>query len=118
MNKRDLVELIMHQKDSPFPTKAAAKRGVDAILYGIKKGLSKDQVVQLIGFGTFKLKRSRAHYGRSPRTGSPIIIPTKIRTAFKPGKAMDDRFNPERKSSYKLKPSEMKAWRKEKGYDN
>ena len=71
MNKGDLVEAVAKElKES----KAASERAVNAVLKSIKKGLKKDKKVQLVGFGTFDVRKRKARKGRNPRTGETITI--------------------------------------------
>ena len=88
MNKAQLIETV--QKDAKFESKAQAERAVLAVLDAIKKGLKKDKEVQLIGFGTFKVKKREARNGRNPQTGEPMKIKATKTVGFKVGKALKD----------------------------
>jgi DNA-binding protein HU-beta len=90
MNKKELIEMIMTSKDCPFESKASAERAVAAVLNGIKKGLKKDQSVQLIGFGSFIVKKRKAREGRNPQTGEKIKIKASRTIGFRPGKALKE----------------------------
>ena len=90
MNKKELVELMMAAKDCPFDSKAAAERALSAVLNGVKKGLKKEQNVQLIGFGSFVVKKRKARDGRNPQTGDKIRIKASKTVGFRPGKALKD----------------------------
>ena len=82
MNKGDLVEAVAKElKDS----KAASERAVNAVLSSIKKGLKKDKRVQLVGFGTFEVRKRKARKGRNPRTGAAITIKARKTVGFKAG---------------------------------
>ncbi len=85
MNKGNLVETVASKTDT---SKAQAERTVNAVLDGIKKGLKQDKVVQLIGFGTFKVIQRKARKGRNPQTGAEINIPASRSVSFKVGKAL------------------------------
>ena len=74
MNKQDLIEAILANKEAGIESKAAAARAVDAVLDGITAGIKKDGLVQLIGFGTFSVKERAAREGRNPLTGENIKI--------------------------------------------
>ena len=87
MNKGDLVETVAKElKDS----KAAAERAVNSVLGNIKKGLKKDKKVQLVGFGTFDVRKRKARKGRNPRTGETINIKASKTVGFKAGQALKD----------------------------
>ena len=88
MNKQDLIEAILANKDAGLESKAAAGRAVDAVLDGIAAGIKKDGNVQLIGFGTFAVKSRAARTGRNPQTGATIKIKASKTVGFKAGAAL------------------------------
>lgn len=85
MNKAELIESVARQlgKDT---SKAEGERAVNAVIDSIRKGLKKDEVVQLIGFGTFAVKQRKARQGKNPVTGDTIQIPASRTVGFKCGK--------------------------------
>jgi DNA-binding protein HU-beta len=85
MNKGQLVESVAKELGS---SKAAAGRAVDAVLGTIQKGLKKDKKVQLIGFGTFDIRKRKARTGRNPQTGETIKIKASKTVGFKAGAAL------------------------------
>ena len=85
MNKAQLTEAVRKTLKS---SKADAERGVNAVLESIKKGLKKDKAVQLVGFGSFTVKKRKARMGRNPQTGAKIKIKASKTVGFKPGKAL------------------------------
>ena len=85
MNKQDLIEAILANKEAGIESKAAAARAVDAVLDGITAGIKKDGLVQLIGFGTFSVKERAAREGRNPLTGEKIKIKASKTVSFKAG---------------------------------
>lgn len=89
MNKGDLVLLVQKNLGRDF-SKAKAEKAFDAVIEGIKWGLKKDRNVQLIGFGTFQVKKRKPRTGRNPQTGEPIKIPASKTVTFKCGKALKD----------------------------
>ena len=46
--------------------------------------------VQLVGFGSFEVKKRAARVGRNPKTKESIKIPASKVPVFKPGKALKD----------------------------
>jgi DNA-binding protein HU-beta len=46
--------------------------------------------VQLVGFGSFEVKKRAARTGRNPKTKEAIEIPASKVPVFKPGKALKD----------------------------
>ena len=87
MNKQDLIDAILANKEAGIESKAAAGRAVDAVLDGISAGIKKDGLVQLIGFGTFTVKERAARTGRNPQTGATIKIKASKTVSFKVGAA-------------------------------
>lgn len=85
MNKAELVQAVAKDTRS---SKAAAERAVNAVLKGIGKGLRKDKKVQLIGFGSFEIRKRKARMGRNPQTGATMRIPAKNVVAFRASKAL------------------------------
>jgi DNA-binding protein HU-beta len=44
--------------------------------------------VAISGFGTFKVKQTKARQGRNPKTGETIQIPAKKKVAFRASKEL------------------------------
>jgi len=86
MKKTDLVEKV--KELAGLESKAAAERALNAVLDGIEAGLQKDGEVQLIGFGTFRVKDRPAREGRNPLTGEKMKIKASRTVAFKVGAAL------------------------------
>lgn len=84
MNKSELVAEVQKTL-GPDTSKAAAERAVEAVLEGIKTGIQNDEVVQLIGFGTFNVTERAAREGVNPRTKERIQIKASKSVRFKPG---------------------------------
>ena len=82
MNKAELVEAVQKAlgKDT---TKRAAEDAVKAVLESVAKGIKKDKKVQLIGFGTFEVKKRSARMGRNPKTGEAMKIKASKTVGFK-----------------------------------
>lgn len=84
MNKAELVETV--QKNLGKETsRAEAERAVVAVIDGIKAGIKKSKVVQLIGFGTFKVAERAARMGVNPKTGAKIKIKKSKTVKFEVG---------------------------------
>jgi DNA-binding protein HU-beta len=90
MNKTDLIESIAKQADI---SKAAAGRAVDSMIVSIQNSLKKNQMVTLVGFGTFYVGKRVARAGRNPRTGVAIKIKAAKVPKFRAGKALKDALN-------------------------
>ena len=87
MNKGELIAFVQKELDE---TKAGAERCVNAVIDGIKKGVKKDKSVQMVGFGTFSIRKRAARTGRNPQTGETIKIKASKSVAFEPSKTFKD----------------------------
>jgi nucleoid DNA-binding protein len=85
VNKAQLVEAVQKTLKS---SKADAERRVNAVLESVSKGIKKDKSVQLVGFGSFTVRKRKARMGRNPQTGAKIRIKASKTVGFKPGKAL------------------------------
>lgn len=88
MNKQELIEVIKAKGE--FESKAAAERALNAVLEGIKEGVSSTGSVQIIGFGTFEVKERAAREGINPKTKEPIKIEASKTVGFKAGSALKE----------------------------
>ena len=73
MNKGELIDAVLKNLGKEATKKSAAD-AVEAVLAGIATGIKKDKIVQLVGFGTFKVTQRAARKGRNPKTGEAIKI--------------------------------------------
>ena len=94
MNKSQLIELVAGNKELKCESKAQAERMVNAMIDGIRAGLKKDGKVQIIGFGSFVVRKRAARMGRNPATGEAIKIPAKTVVKFRLSKAVSDQIVP------------------------
>jgi len=85
MNKVELVDAVKKQLGTAT-SKAEAEKAVTAVIASIKAGVKKDKVVQLVGFGTFKVVERKARPGVNPKTLQKIRIPRSRTVKFVPGK--------------------------------
>lgn len=89
MNKADLVNSVKSSLGDTL-SKAQVEVAVNAVIDAIKDGVKKDESVQLIGFGTFKVAKRKARNGINPKTKQPIKIKASKSVKFIPGKALKD----------------------------
>ena len=87
MTKTDLVEEIFEQ-GTLGDTRAVVERAVSAVLSGITRGLKRSKKVQIVGFGSFEVRKRKARVGRNPQTGEPLEIAARKTVAFKPGERL------------------------------
>ena len=62
----------------------------NAALEAIAGALTEGEKVQLVGFGSFEVKKREARVGRNPKTKEEIQIPASKVPVFKAGKALKD----------------------------
>ncbi len=87
MNKAELIEAVLKNLGKETTKKAAAD-AVEAVLGAIAGGIKKDKVVQVIGFGTFKVTQRKARKGRNPKTGEAIKIKASKGVRFAPSSTL------------------------------
>ena len=87
MTKADLIDKIA--KETKL-TKKDSDKALDAIIKAISGSLAKGDKVQLVGFGSFEVRKRAARKGRNPQTGKEINIAARKVPVFKAGKALKD----------------------------
>ena len=92
MNRKELIEAILKNKDVAHMTKKDADTFLTTMLDVVKKTVKKGDDVSLIGFGTFSKVKRAARTGVNPATGEKIKIKAKTLPKFRPGKAWKDMF--------------------------
>ena len=90
MNKADLIAAIAAKTGE---TKKSAEASVNAFVDVITESLVKGDKVQLVGFGSFEVRKRAARKGRNPQTKEENKIPASIAPVFKAGKALKDLVN-------------------------
>ncbi len=86
MTKAELVDKIAEKK--PGLTRKQVEIVVNTVLDGIKDALSREDKVEIRGFGSFRIRYRRAKEGRNPKTGETVQVPPKKVPFFKAGKEM------------------------------
>ena len=90
MNRSELIAAIASKTGS---SKKAADESLKALIEIISEELKNDGKVQLVGFGSFEIRKRAARKGRNPQTKEEIKIPASKAPAFKAGKALKDLIN-------------------------
>lgn len=90
MRKPDLAAYIADKADLPTHQ---ANDVLSAILDQITIALSRNDSVQLVGFGTFEVRHRNARAGKNPQTGEALQIAASNTVGFKPGKALKEAVN-------------------------
>ncbi len=92
MNKAEIVAAVAEKTGL---TKKDTETTINEFIGAIEKELcKKDGKVQLIGFGTFEVRKRKARTGRNPqKPGEVVQIPASKAPVFKAGKAFKDAVN-------------------------
>lgn len=87
MNKTELIAAVAEKADL---SKKDAEAAITATVDAITEALTQGEKVQLVGFGSFEVKKRAARIGRNPKTKESIEIPASVVPVFKAGKALKD----------------------------
>ena len=90
MNKAELIASIAAKTGD---TKKVAEATVNAFVETVTDALVEGDKVQLVGFGSFEVRKRAARKGRNPQTKEEIKIPASKAPVFKAGKALKDLVN-------------------------
>ena len=87
MNKAELISAVAEKAGlSKKDTEIVINATLDAIAASLQEG----DKVQLVGFGSFEVKKRAERVGRNPKTKEAIQIPASKVPVFKAGKALKD----------------------------
>jgi len=92
MNRKELIEAVLKNKELQHLTKKDADTFVHALTDVIRKTVKKGDDVTLVGFGTWTKAHRKARTGINPSTGEKIKIKAKNYPKFRPGQAWKDMF--------------------------
>lgn len=87
MTKSDLIDSVAEKTEL---TKKVSAATIEAMFEAIGDALVKGEKVQLVGFGSFEVKKREARKGRNPQTGAVIKIASRNVPLFKAGKALKE----------------------------
>ena len=90
MNKAELVSMIAAKSNL---TKKDSELALNAFVETVQGALKKGEKIQLVGFGTFEVRKRNARNGVNPRTKQSIKIPASKAPVFKAGKALKESCN-------------------------
>ena len=90
MNKAELIAAIAAKTGD---TKKGAEASVNAFVDVITESLIEGDKVQLVGFGSFEVRKRAPRKGRNPQTKEEIKIPASKAPVFKAGKPLKDLVN-------------------------
>ncbi len=83
-------DLIRHIATQTGLTQKVAGEALEATLDAIRESLGQGKEVRLVGFGSFKVRKTAARTATSPRDRTPIQVPAKDRVRFTPGKELSE----------------------------
>lgn len=83
-------EIIARMAKNAAISKKAAASAFTTFIDSVAAALKKNDRVQIVGFGTFAVRKVKARTGRNPQTGKTITIPARKRPVFRPGKGLKD----------------------------
>ncbi len=87
-NMSDKEHLIALIQETTGCTAKAGKDTLDSLIGTITTSLEKNKKVQLIGFGSFEVKKRPARKARNPRTGESIRVKASKTVRFKAGQTL------------------------------
>ena len=87
MNKMDIINKLASDINV---NQKIAKIAVDTIIDSIKKAITKDERVEIRGFGSFTLREYKAYRGRDPKSGETVNVEPKKLPYFKVGKELKE----------------------------
>ena len=87
MTKTELIAAVAERAEL---SKKDAEAAITATVDVITEALRQEEKVQLVGFGSFEVKKRAERMGRNPQTKEPIPIAASKAPVFKAGKALKD----------------------------
>ena len=87
MNK---TELTAAMAETSGLSKKDCEAALAAFTGAVETAMKSGDKVQMVGFGSFEVKKRPARVSRNPRTGEPMTYPACKEPVFKPGKALKD----------------------------
>ena len=87
MNK---TELTAAMAETSGLSKKDCEAALAAFTGAVETAMKSGDKVQMVGFGSFEVKKRPARVGRNPKTREEIKIPASKYPVFKAGKALKD----------------------------
>ena len=85
VNKSDLVERLSDRAKLPL---RQAEAVVDLVFETMAAALTREERIEIRGFGSFVVRHYKEYRGRNPRTGESIPVKPKRLPYFKVGKEL------------------------------
>ena len=90
MNKSELVKALADQANISLDE---ATLVVNTFVDSMKDSLLEGGRVEILGFGSFKVKEYGSYAGRNPRTGEKVAVEPKRLPFFRAGKELKEYLN-------------------------
>ena len=92
MNKSQLIEVLAREENLGLKK---AEEVVNTVFGEMENALTRNERVEIRGFGSFKVKQYDGYKGRNPKTGEVIDVSPKRLPFFKVGKELKERADVE-----------------------
>jgi integration host factor subunit beta len=99
MTRSELIKRLSRKKRM---TRVRAELLVETIFDGLAQSLRRGEPIEIPGFGTFDVRRYRAHLARNPRTGEPVEVKARRLAFFRASSEFAERLNQEREPAARL----------------
>lgn len=87
------VEIVSKIAEASGLTMDAAEKTLDVTIQVIMDTLSQGNMVSLVGFGNFGVKKRKARKVRNPQTGQEMMTQAKVVPYFKAGKGLKEQVD-------------------------
>lgn len=87
MTKADLINAVSERANI---SKKDVGNVINECFNAMTEFLATGDKIQIVGFGTFEVKKRKERKGRNPSNGEEIIIPESKVVSFKAGKALKE----------------------------
>jgi integration host factor subunit beta len=91
MTRSELIERLAQRQ--PHLSAEDVVTAARHLLDQMSDTLARGQRIEVRGFGSFDLSYHRPHFGRNPKTGTPIALPGRYLPHFRPGTELSARVN-------------------------
>ena len=89
MNKADLINALAAKNEI---SKKDAEKAVNAVLGLIEEALKNGEKVQIMGFGSFEVKKKMERISVNPVTKKRLLVPPKLVLTYKPSSVLKEKL--------------------------
>ena len=89
MNKTELVAAVAEKAEI---SKKDSEKALKAFVDVVTEQLKADDKVQLVGFGTFEVRKKLERISINPATQQRMLIPPKLVLTYKPSAILKEKF--------------------------